>query len=188
MQPLSRLLQLLPPEGLGGTSVRLRALSPADAEWMPAAGDHRDIVRWNGVPHPFSRDAALALVELRQRGWSDDTRASFAVCDADALPGGYMSIRFGWARGIAEIGYWLLSSHRGRGIATDAVRVTRDWCFDAIGMTRLQAGIQPDNHASIAVVERLGFTREGLLRSWDKLHGVLHDEWMFSLLPTDIRH
>jgi RimJ/RimL family protein N-acetyltransferase len=154
---------------------------------MTGAGDHPDINRWNGVPRPFASDEATRLIEVRQQGWTEDTRATFAVCDRAGTPGGYLSIRFGWARGIAEVGYWLLASHRRRGLATDGVRVTRDWCFDQLGVTRLQAGIQPGNEASIAVVERLGFTREGLLRSWDTLNGDLHDEWMFSLLPSDAR-
>jgi RimJ/RimL family protein N-acetyltransferase len=162
-------------------------LVPADAEWLTRAGDVAAIVKWNGVPRPFTRAAAEDLVARRALGWTDDTRATFAVTDRDASPGGYLSLRIGWSRGIGEVCYWLLPSHRGRGLMTDAVRVARDWAFDGLGLTRLQAGIQPGNAASEAVVVRLGFTPEGLLRSWDKLNGQLHDEHMYSLLPSDPR-
>jgi RimJ/RimL family protein N-acetyltransferase len=70
---------------------------------------------------------------------------------------------------------------------TSAVRCVRDWAFDSLALSRLQAAVQPGNPASEAVPLRLGFTRDGLLRNWEMVSGALVDEWMFSLLPTDPR-
>jgi RimJ/RimL family protein N-acetyltransferase len=66
----------------------------------------------------------------------------------------------------SEIGYLLLPEARGRGAATRAMRLLVAWAFRELGMRRVQALVHPDNAASAAVLERLGFEREGLLRSY----------------------
>lgn len=71
---------------------------------------------------------------------------------------------------------------------TDAVRSVCRWSFESLSLPRFQACVQPGNAASEKVLLRLGFVREGLLRSWEQTDGVRHDEWMFSLLPTDQLH
>jgi RimJ/RimL family protein N-acetyltransferase len=68
--------------------------------------------------------------------------------------------------GRGEIGYLLLPEARGRGTATRAMRLLVGWAFRELGMRRVQALVHPDNPGSVAVLERLGFEREGLLRSY----------------------
>jgi RimJ/RimL family protein N-acetyltransferase len=68
--------------------------------------------------------------------------------------------------GRGEIGYLLAPDARGRGAATRAMRLLVGWAFAELGMRRVQALVHPDNPASAAVLERLGFEREGLLRSY----------------------
>jgi RimJ/RimL family protein N-acetyltransferase len=65
-----------------------------------------------------------------------------------------------------EIGYELVAEARGRGVATRGVGLLVGWAFEELRMRRVQALVQPDNVASMAVLERLGFAREGLLRSY----------------------
>jgi len=163
---------------------RLRPLVDGDVDWMVAAGDDADLARWNGIVSPLTRQAATDLVTRRLEEWETDSRATFAVVRA-GVAGGYLSLRVAWPRGIGEVGYWLLRSHRGYGLMTAAVIDVRDWALDHLGLTRVQSGVQPGNHASQAVLHRAGFQREGLLRNWDRLSGVLHDEWMFSYVPDD---
>jgi len=63
------------------------------------------------------------------------------------------------------MGYWLTERARGRGIATDAVRLLAGWAFGVLRLDRLELMIHPENTASQPVAERCGFTREGFLRS-----------------------
>lgn len=60
-----------------------------------------------------------------------------------------------------EIGYRLARAHWGRGSATEAVSAARDYAFDALGLTRLIALIDPANVASIRVAEKAGMRHEG---------------------------
>jgi ribosomal-protein-serine acetyltransferase len=87
---------------------------------------------------------------------------------------------------VGEIGYWIGSTHEGRGYVTRAVRALIDIGFRELRLHRIaiQAGV--DNARSRAIPERLGFTREGMLRGEGRgthghydlvVYGLLEDEW-----------
>jgi ribosomal-protein-alanine N-acetyltransferase len=60
-----------------------------------------------------------------------------------------------------------------------------NFCFGQLGLHRVQAYIHPDNSASIALVEKLGFTREGLLRDNMRVGDAWRDDLLYALLSTD---
>ena len=95
-------------------------------------------------------------------------------------------LRFEWDAGRAEIGYWLVPSARGRGAAAAAVRLLSRWALRELGLARLALHTHEDNVASQRVAERAGFTREGLLRSFDTRGERPRDLVVFSLLPSDL--
>ncbi len=77
---------------------------------------------------------------------------------------GWVSLRIA-DRGAnaGEIGYSILREHRGRGIATEAVRALLGEAFEAAGLSRVQAFCVPDNLASRRLLERLNFRSDGVL-------------------------
>jgi RimJ/RimL family protein N-acetyltransferase len=85
----------------------------------------------------------------------------------------------------AELGYVLGRSYWGRGLMREALIAVIDCAFGAYGLRRLEAEVDPLNRASSALLERLGFTREGQLRKrWiDK--GVAHDTIIYGLLSDE---
>jgi len=87
-------------------------------------------------------------------------------------------------RGIIEIGYWLYPQARGRGIATKVARALAEHAF-TIGVQRVTAYVTVGNRESERVLERAGFTREGVLRSMPKSDGGRVDKTIFSLLPGE---
>lgn len=64
----------------------------------------------------------------------------------------------------AEIGYWLGEEYWNRGICTEAVRVVTEYAFTTLGMSRVHAEVFHWNTASMRVLEKAGFEREGILR------------------------
>jgi len=64
----------------------------------------------------------------------------------------------------AEIGYWLGEEFWGRGIATDAVIAVTNYAFETLGMVRVYAEVFEWNAASMRVLEKAGFQKEGLMR------------------------
>jgi RimJ/RimL family protein N-acetyltransferase len=63
-----------------------------------------------------------------------------------------------------RFGYWLGESYWGRGIMTEVVQVTADYVLQEYGLVRLEAPVFEWNPASMRVLEKCGFEREGVLR------------------------
>jgi RimJ/RimL family protein N-acetyltransferase len=148
--------------------VVLRPWADSDVPAIAVACGDPEIAHWiDDIPAPYSRADARAYVAASQRGWKDGALWSFAVCDAET--GDVLgSCGIGWQdqpHAVAEVGYWVRSEGRRRGIATRAVRLAAGWAFEACGVQRLQLRADVLNAASQRVAERAGFRREGVLRS-----------------------
>ncbi len=85
-----------------------------------------------------------------------------------------------------ELGIAMHPAYHGKGYATEAMRALMGYAFDTLGKHRVYASVDPSNAASIALVERLGFRREGhflLSVRWkggwadDLVYGMLESEW-----------
>ncbi len=83
-------------------------------------------------------------------------------------------------RTSAEIGYWLGREFWGRGIATDAVRAVTAYAFDNLGFTRVFAVPFARNPASARVLEKAGYTEEGMMRRSAVKDGVIIDQRLFA--------
>jgi ribosomal-protein-alanine N-acetyltransferase len=88
------------------------------------------------------------------------------------------------AHGRAELAYDLDPLHQGRGLATHAALAVMNWAHDALGLQRIQATVLDSNASSIAVLERIGMQREGILRQYRKVRGQARDYWMYAAVRT----
>jgi [ribosomal protein S5]-alanine N-acetyltransferase len=77
--------------------------------------------------------------------------------------------------------------HAGRGHMTAALRVLLPTLFGELNLHRVEAACIPSNTASIRVLEKCGFTREGLARRYLCINGVWQDHLLFGLLHEDFR-
>jgi RimJ/RimL family protein N-acetyltransferase len=141
-------------------------------EWR--RGDEPSLVRhannrhiWLNVrdtfPHPYTQTDARDWIRLAT---SDGLNLVFAI-DVDGFAVGAIGLRPGQDvnRLSAEIGYWLGEEYWGRGIATEAVGAVTGYAFESLGMARVYAEVFEWNTASMRVLEKCGFEREGVLRS-----------------------
>lgn len=85
----------------------------------------------------------------------------------------------------AWIGYWVGREWAGKGIATAALALGVDHCFAAAGLHRLEATVRPENEASQAVLRRVGFRDEGLLRRYLHVDGEWRDHKLVAILIDD---
>ncbi|MEO4055430.1 GNAT family protein [Solibacillus sp. CAU 1738] len=85
----------------------------------------------------------------------------------------------------AFVGYSMDERYAGRGIATAATRAVVQFAFNQVGVHRVEAYVSPRNEASIRVLEKTGFTREGLLRKLLFINGEWVDHFMYAILQED---
>ena len=151
----------------------LRPWRPADAPELLTMCQDPEIARWVTIPQPFLPTDADAFIERAQAMWRDGTGAPFAIVEraTDRLLGAVT--RFGPDGHQATFGLWLGPAARGRGVGTRALRLVADWTFATTTAIRLDAFIMVGNEASNRMVERAGFTREGVLRAWDLHHDAV---------------
>jgi [ribosomal protein S5]-alanine N-acetyltransferase len=89
-------------------------------------------------------------------------------------------------QGRAEIGYILGSPWWGKGYAQSALRRLFEHTRDVMGMRRIEADVDPRNAASLRLVERLGFQREGYARERWLVAGELQDAVLLGLLLREL--
>jgi RimJ/RimL family protein N-acetyltransferase len=132
--------------------------------------------RWIGAEAPVDKMERRARFESSIR--RDD--AQFFVADDDGRIVGELGIEV--ARyGVADFGMMVAADARGRGIGSALLSVAVDWAQKA-GAHKVALQVWPHNHAAIALYEKHGFEREGLLRRhYRRRNGELWDAVVMGL-------
>lgn len=82
----------------------------------------------------------------------------------------------------AYLGYYGMSQFNRTGLMSQALRAAVDYAFNELGLHRLEANIQPENVASIALVRRVGFRQEGFSPRYLRINGEWRDHERWALL------
>jgi ribosomal-protein-alanine N-acetyltransferase len=189
--------------------LRLREIAEGDLEWFMRHFSIPEICHGQGFPPPADltearQQLAQYVVDLYAKGeglrWGIELKGastgsvgSVGAHPAAAHPAASDDLigsagLYHWDREVrsAEAGYDLDPSYWGHGIMTEAMRAILAYGFEVMGLNRIQLLAMPRNGRSLALAERLGFVREGVLR--DHGHdesGALVDDVMFSMLRVE---
>ncbi len=170
--------------------VILRPPRAADASaFLAAVRASRKLHRaW--VQAPATRSAFTAYLRRYTGTGSRRTHAGFLVCRADdGTPVGVFNFSE-IVRGLfnsAYVGYYALAPNAGQGLMADGFVLALDRAFRVLKLHRVEANVQPTNERSLALVERVGFTREGYSRRYVKIAGRWRDHVRFAMLAEDWR-
>ena len=86
----------------------------------------------------------------------------------------------------ATLGYWVDKDRAGHGIAPTAVALVTDYCFQTLGLHRMEINIRPENGPSLRVVEKLGFRDEGYRPRFLHINGEWADHRSFALTAEEV--
>ena len=169
-----------------GARVYLRHLSPDDEEPFLALGrDSRTLHR----PWTYPPERPDQFRELLARTRRDDCEC-LLVCvhDTGAIAGVFTISQIVRASfQSAYLGYYAHEHHSRQGLMRDGLELILNHAFGRLGLHRLEANIRPENVASIALVRRLGFTREGYSRRYLRIGGRWRDHERWAILAEDWR-
>lgn len=110
------------------------------------------------------------------------------VIEVDGSFGGQLTIG-NIVRGAlrsAWIGYWVAEDLGGRGVATAALALGLDHCFETVGLHRVEATVRPENLASRAVLRKAGFRDEGVLRRYLDVDGAWRDHLLVAMTVEEV--
>ena len=165
--------------------LRLRQIGPRDLEGLHACfGDPEAMRYWNFPPCATPEETERWLGILA-KGTSPYQFLAWAVADkrSDRCIGMVNYHHREAHNRRLEVGYILAPAQQRRGLMTEAMQVLLTYCFEELGVHRVQALIHPDNAASIALATRLGFRCEGgPLRDYWRVGDGYMDVMMYALL------
>jgi len=113
---------------------------------------------------------------------------NFAIVDAgdDSFLGGCGLTQINQRHRFANLYYWVRTSRLRQGIATAATLQLAAFGFESLALQRIEIVVAVDNEASLRVAGKAGATREGRLRNRLLANNMIHDAWLFSLIPSDL--
>jgi ribosomal-protein-alanine N-acetyltransferase len=166
----------------------LRPFSDEDVGLVQAAASDPLIPLITTVPASGDVAAARAYIGRQHDRLASGEGYSFAI--ADAVTGVAVGQIGLWLRdldqGRASTGYWVAGQFRHRGYVTAALAAISRWAFSLDGIHRVELCVEPWNDGSWRAAERVGYRREGLLRSWQQVGPQRRDMYMYGLLPHDV--
>ena len=82
----------------------------------------------------------------------------------------------------AELGYWLLPPYWNKGYAFEGIKAILNYASLQLHLHRVSAEVEPDNQASIILLQKLGFERDGILRDFEWKNGAFQSLEVWSIL------
>jgi len=177
---------------VSGTSVYLRVPQATDRKELLRLRREswKHLARWEPLPpRGLSPYGPAWFTSLLERSASDANDVCL-VCrrEDDALLGLFsIGVIVRGAHQSAFLGYWVGARYAGQGVMSEALPLLLRHAFGSLGLHRLEANIRPDNAPSIALVRRVGFTKEGYSRRYLKIAGRWHDHERWAILVEDWR-
>jgi len=176
---------------VAGDGVTLRTPQMADYQaWADLRAASRAFLRpWEPIwpADDLTRLAYRRRLKRYVREIEQDQAYPFFVFDAEGrLVGGVTLSQV--RRGVAQtcsVGYWMGERHAGQGLMTKAVRALAPFVFTQLKLRRIEAACLPFNAASIRLLEKTGFQKEGYAREYLCIDGVWQDHLLYALLRSD---
>ena len=163
----------------------LRPFRSEDVDDVFKYASHAEWARYfTDVPQPFTPTAAEEKVARNLLG-SWETRPTWAIALNHKVIGG-IALMIDVPNEVGELGYELSRDQWGKGLMAEAALAVTQWGFAERGLAKVSAKADLRNRQSWRVMEKLGMTREGVLRSQvkardgradDVYYGLLREEW-----------
>ena len=174
--------------------LRLRAPALEDQRAWSALREssHAFLQPWepNWPKDHLSRGAFKRRIRWAASEASAERAFAFLIFDrhTDTLVGGITvsNIRRGPSRS-ASLGYWVGEAHARKGYMSDAVERVAKFAFETLNLVRLEAACLENNTASRALLERCGFSVEGIVRGYLEVNGTVRDHVLYARLSDDIK-
>lgn len=176
------------PEVIETPRLLLRLPVGADAAALNRAIDrsHTELAHWmEWAVRPQSLEETETFCRSSLEQWQAESACNLLMVERDGggVVGGTGYPRVSWSVPAFEIGYWCRTDRVGRGYVSEAVWALTRHAFENLAAGRVEIRMDDDNQRSWRVAERLGFSREGVLRNEARTpDGALRDTRIYAAI------
>lgn len=176
----------------------LRSFQSNDAPAVCAIVNNKSVASTTrSISLPYTVAMAEQWIAPQAKNWLSQSAAVFAICwmpeEAFNAPTegppliGAVGLEINDEDEKAELGYWIVESHWGRGVATEAATAVVKFGFEMLCLNKIFASHMVKNPASGRVLEKIGMRQEGVFRDHVKKWGQFEDAVVYGILADDIR-
>ena len=144
---------------------------------------------WVYIPRAVWRPGGRAALRRIQSSVRKGAARWYVISErsSGAFVGEIAAFSIDWVERTAELGYHIARWQWGNGYALEAASRVCQFAFRRLRLRRLEAVVGQGNEASVAILRRLGFRREGSARKAAWLNGRWRDQLRFGLLASEFR-
>lgn len=160
-------------------------------QWAKVRGENKDYIQpfeptW--ATHALDQDFFQRRIMRQARDWELGQANAFLIFkknDMHLIGGMNINNICRGAAQFAALGYWIDQAHEGQGYMAEAMSLTLEYCFETLGLHRVNASCLPKNERSKKVLLRAGFKEEGMAEKYLKINGAWRDHQLFGLPIED---
>jgi ribosomal-protein-alanine N-acetyltransferase len=171
-----------------GERILLRPFAKRDAQDIYEGARDYAVSRWTFIPRPYTIESAYQFIRIAQKHRRAKKAFHHVIVlkETGRVIGGTGLMDYFPKHKRGEVGLWVARKYWGHGYASEALELMLEFCFKEMGLQRVVAGVFVGNDRSQRMVEKAGFTLEGLFRRhikqrgrWLDLlrYGYLREEW-----------
>ncbi|WP_103866694.1 GNAT family N-acetyltransferase [Aquimarina sp. I32.4] len=166
-------------------AIKLRPLIAKDAQLIANLLNNKKV--WDNlkdyIPYPYALKDAEEFIEFAK---TKDPLQNLGITYNGAICGVIsLILQTDIYRKNAEMGYWIGEQYWGKGIGTKAVELITEYGFKDLALERIEAGVFAYNRASMSILEKNGYTKEGICKNAIIKNGKILDEHIYAKLKYE---
>ncbi|MBI5065892.1 GNAT family N-acetyltransferase [Candidatus Woesearchaeota archaeon] len=174
-----------------GTRIILRTLKNSDAHSIYENAKDKIVGKYTSLPRPYRLKHAVELIKNLHRSPQKTKKEKTSydlgieLKETNKIIGMVALFKIDKTSKNAELGFWLGKKHWNKGITSEAVKLILDFGFKKLKFKKIYAKVMHPNIASIKVLEKFHFKKEGTFRKHIFKNGKWLDDLMFGLLKSE---
>ncbi len=163
--------------------IHLRGLKMDDLVFLEQIENNFDYWELSDTTEPFSRELLVEYIKASDKSIEEVHQQRFVIVISDETAVGFIDLfDFNYLHSRAGVGIIIEKKYRGRGFASEALKLICDYAKSKLKLHQLYANIVEDNNESIALFEKMGFEQVAIKRDWHYSKGNFKNELLYQLI------
>lgn len=177
---------MLPLDLPGGFRLRLVEADDAEGIYRVVVANREHLAQWLPWAGTSTLESIREFIGRARQQAESENGFQAVIVDGPGTVAGFVGFHsVDWMNRSTSLGYWLAENRQGRGTMTAAVRALTTLAFEEWGLNRVEIRVATGNARSAGVPERLGFTKEGVLREVERHADGFKDNVVYSMLARE---